>query len=313
MKICVLSGNLGDYDDPVPDVAQVMPDDTQVDIFQLTDRDLPPRPLAMTSRLMAGLPKMFGPNIKPGYDAYIWHDASVSIQSPGTAAWMLDYLWGEPDSLTRSRSLKYGGRERPGFVRHRPADIAIFKHPDRKTVREEWQFVKAKLEAGNRYLVSRYADEWLDQQADAIFTDPEFVDDALYASTAFIYWNTERVRAALKEWWYHKSRYLTHDQLALPYVLQKAGLRVNVIDEHYMKTPYFTFVRKPRRMPIDPSLLEDFERVLVFLYAQEGSAKEKDSIDLLIRISGWPRQRAVEAFDKCKREGLVSQFPWFQS
>jgi hypothetical protein len=240
MRVAILSGNLGSYDEPHPWVEQnFLMEGAALDIFRFDDESFPPRPKAMTSRLMAGMPKMFGWQIRPGYDVYIWIDASCVVSHQNTVQWFLDHLHGAMSPSVFDMQV--------GLPQHYPADFALFRHPDRKTVREEWEFMRRKLAEGNGYLMWRYGGEYLDQQADEIFQDPNFKDDALYASTAFAYRNTERVRSALKEWWYHKSRYLLHDQLALPYVIQKFGCKVNVINEHYMKTPYLTFVRRSKR------------------------------------------------------------------
>ena len=48
----------------------------------------------------------------------------------------------------------------------------------------------------------------------------------------------------MREWWYHTSRYHIVDQLGLPYAIYKAGVQVRIIEQHYMRTPWLTFVRK---------------------------------------------------------------------
>ena len=80
-----------------------------------------------------------------------------------------------------------------------------------------------------------------------ILADKTFVDDSLYSSTAFIYKNTKKVQNILKEWWFHKSRFLIHDQLALPYVVQKGNGKVNIIDENYLRCHYITYTRGRRK------------------------------------------------------------------
>ena len=160
---------------------------------------------------------MFGWELFPGFDYYIWVDASMSVSHPDCAEWFVSKC------------------------EHH--DIAVFRHPDRKTVREEYEFVKEKLEQGNKYLSSRYEGEWLDAQAQSILSNPTFRDENLYASTAFVYKPNNHVKDAFREWWWHKSRYLLHDQLAFPYVLDRAWCNVNVIEESYLKIPYLTYAR----------------------------------------------------------------------
>ena len=51
---------------------------------------------------------------------------------------------------------------------------------------------------------------------------------------------------AFKEWWFHKTRFLLHDQLALPYVLARAKVKVKTIDASIYKLPYWEHTRKRR-------------------------------------------------------------------
>lgn len=194
-RAVVLSANLGSYDPPVAWVDQRSPAGWTVEVHRFTDANFPPRSLAMTSRLQCGIPKMFGWELVPGADLYIWIDASRGLLRPDTAAWFIEHIGG--------------------------AEMLLFLHPERASIRAEFEFVKARMaRPGERYLNSRYAGEWLDAQFAAV-NHPWHVDNRLYASTAFAYRPTLRVQQALGEWWFHKSRYLLHDQLALPFVIRR--------------------------------------------------------------------------------------------
>jgi hypothetical protein len=219
IRVAVINANLGNYDPVVEYVPQKVDSYITVDIFRLNDSSFPPRPKAMTSRLQAGMPKMLGWQFFPGYDYYIWVDTSCTLQNSGSVMWFLHKVIGH--------------------------DFSFFKHPDRDTVYEEYLFVKRKMAEGSKYLCSRYQDEWLDSQMNHILLDKSFVDNKLYASTAFIYRNTVKVQNVLKEWWYHKTRYLLHDQLALPYVTRKC--KVNIIPDNYLKCEYLTYTRNKKR------------------------------------------------------------------
>ena len=175
----------------------------------------------MTSRLQCGIPKWFGWQMVPGYDVYVWIDASC-VPTPDTVPWFLGELgW---------------------------AEIAVFKHPDRGTIREEYEFIKARLgKPGEKYLTSRYRGEWLDEQYQHVASDETYADDRLYASTAFVYTDTPGVRDAFTDVWMGKTRWLLHDQLILPYALDTAGCEVNVIEDNYLKCPALTYVRNKRR------------------------------------------------------------------
>ena len=216
-RLCIISANLGSYDPPCEWVDQAPPAGWQIDLNRLTDESFWPRTLAMTSRLQAGIPKMFGWQLYPGADAYLWVDASRRLCRPDYAAWMIEQL-GE-------------------------AELAIFSHPQRTSVAEEYEFVRGKIAKGNRYLTRRYAGEWLREQMEAIRADNAFADRVLYASTSFIYRATPAVCAAFKDWWHHKSRYLLHDQLALPYVLWRQEVKVAAIAADIYDLTYWEYVR----------------------------------------------------------------------
>lgn len=219
MKVAVISANMGAYDAVVPWPEQVVPAGVQVDVHRLDDRTFPGRELAMTGRLKCGLPKWFGWELRPGYDLYLWVDASRAIV-PDTVAWFL--------------------------ARIGNAELVAFLHPERSTIRAEYEFVKARMaRPGETYLNSRYRGEWLDAQFAAV-NKPWHIDNRLYASTAFLYRPTLPVQKAFKEVWHHKSRYLLHDQLALPYALREHRVKVHERKENIYTLPQLPITRVKR-------------------------------------------------------------------
>lgn len=215
MKVAVVSANLGAYDQEAAWPA-LGPD---VDVVRLTDRNFPPRPLAMTSRLQCGIPKWFGWQFAPCAEVLIWIDASCA-PTERAVSWFLARLG--------------------------TADLAVFRHPERATIQDEYDFMVDRLQRrGETYLTSRYKGEWLDAQYDLIYR-AQAHRLPLYASTAFAYRPRARVQAALAEVFTMKARYLLHDQLALPYVLDKHECLVNVIPDNYLKCEALQFVRKRR-------------------------------------------------------------------
>jgi hypothetical protein len=213
MMIAVISANLGNFDPVVEYVKQSVPCDT----FLFTDDSFPPRVSSMLPRLQARIPKCFGWQMVPDYDYYLWVDSSCALRHEHSVVWFLEHCRG--------------------------ADFAFFKHPERNTIHEEYEFLKKKVGEKNKYLYPRYYNELLEEQMREIESDPLFIDDKLFASTAFIYKNKPETRAMLKEWWYHISRYHTIDQLALPYVLYRSKCKANIINVNYLKTPYLTYTR----------------------------------------------------------------------
>jgi hypothetical protein len=114
--------------------------------------------------------------------------------------------------------------------------MAVFKHPNRNTIQEEADYLRHRLAISCPYISPRYTNEDIDGQLAEI--DPKAV---LYASTSFIYKNSEKTREALKEWWYHISRYHSIDQLSFPWVTR--NLKVNVINKPYMKCGFLEYTR----------------------------------------------------------------------
>jgi Protein of unknown function (DUF616) len=216
MKICILTANLGNFDTPVNPVDQKLPEDSSRIKFQrYTDLEFPPI-TGLTPRLQYRIPKMFGWQMHPGFDYYIWLDGSVTFKREDCAQWFLDQLG--------------------------DADMALFKHPFRNTIQEEVDHIEDHLQKGKPYITSRYKNGLHKEQFADILLDQDYIDDKLYTSTAFIYKDSGRVRDALRIWWLHQSRYFTCDQVALPYAVK--DLDVNMINENQWNTPYLTVVSR---------------------------------------------------------------------
>lgn len=208
MKIAVITANLGDFERKiVENVPQTVPHD----FFRVTDDEFPPRFASMSPRLQARIVKMFGWQMFPGYDLYIWHDGSVYLSHPQSIEWLVRQI----DQY----------------------QIAVLKHPTRSTVQEEADYLKHRLSINCPYITPRYENELIDEQLMEV--NPE---DPLYASTVFVY--KPFATPILKEWWYHTSRYHSIDQLSLPYVLKTSGMSYKVMDENYLKSPYIKYARK---------------------------------------------------------------------
>ena len=210
MKICILTANLGNFDERVDPVEQSVP----ADFYRFTDENFPPRYVSMTPRLQARICKTFGWQMVPGYDMYIWIDGSISLRHPDSVRWLIEKCTG---------------------------DIAVFQHPNRKTVKEEADYLKKRIAQKCDYIIPRYDNELIDEELEAV---SEFPDKYLFASGALVYKNNEKIHAMMKEWWYHISRFHSIDQLGLPYALQKTGCDFTVIPEHYGKISYLTLNKR---------------------------------------------------------------------
>jgi len=218
MRTAIITANTNNFEKDFKYVDQSIP----VDFYLFNDENFPPRYKAITPRLQSKIPKMFGWQLAPGYDYYIWVDGSFAL-SPDTAKWALDQC---------------------------KDDAAFLKHPYRNTIQEENDFIKERIQRAadrkspNRYTYRRYFHELFDEQMTEIQSDKGFIDNLLIASGFFIYKNNEKVHNLMKEWWYFTSRYNLVDQLSLPYAIYKSGCKVTIINEDFMNTPYLKWSRK---------------------------------------------------------------------
>jgi len=212
-KVAVVTANIGGLDKELDPVSQSVP----FDFYRFNDKNFPLRHCSMTPRLQARIVKMFSWQMMPRYGIYLWYDSSCQLANPDSVKWFVEQLKGY--------------------------DLAIFKHPNRNTIKEEADYLKVRLAKKCPYITPRYENELIDEQLAEIFSSDGFVDDKLLASTMMVYRNNHTMQFLMKEWWYHVSRFHSIDQLSLPYAIFKAGCRVNIINEDYQHHPYLKYVR----------------------------------------------------------------------
>jgi len=128
MKILILTANLGDFDKVIESVPQKI-NGIDPSFHTVTDKEFP-QITGLSSRLQYRIPKMFAWQMYPGYDMYLWYDASMSFQNQDSVRWFIEQLGS--------------------------AEIAFFKHPWRATIKEEVDHIEEKLQEGNQYITSRY-------------------------------------------------------------------------------------------------------------------------------------------------------------
>lgn len=216
MKILVHSANLGGIDKMKPHAPQSIPHDWHIS----NDTNFPPRSKAMTPRLQARIPKCFGWQMFPGYDFYMWIDGNLTLKHHDS---LLHFLNGLDDH-----------------------DVVALRHHRRPNIRQEVRYIRKGIRQESRYIVRRYENELLAEEYKAIQADESYVDDLLLLSGAFMYRNTPEVQAAMKEWWYHTSRYHIIDQIGFVYALKSAGLRIKVFEDLYNDCWYLGVQRHGR-------------------------------------------------------------------
>lgn len=218
MKIAILTANLGNFDVNAKDpVKQELPEGVEEIVFhRFTDEDFPPI-TGLTPRLQYRIPKLFGWEMFPNYDVYIWFDSSMSLQRTDCAKWFLEQLG--------------------------DMDMAFFKHPVRRNMRQEVEHIEEKLQENNWYITPRYKNGLHKEQLQLALKSNHFTDNNLYASNVFIYRDNQFSRETLQEWWFQQSRYFTCDQVNLPYAIYLTPLtKVKKIEENVFKIGYTSLV-----------------------------------------------------------------------
>ena len=119
------------------------------------------REKSMMPRLRGKIPKMLVWEDHPGYDYYIWMDASFSLLKSNAIERMIDYCIGW--------------------------DACFFKHPARTSVKQELDFVVELMINDNQYLIERYSGEKMTEQVDFYAKDLTWKDNLLLACGIFIY------------------------------------------------------------------------------------------------------------------------------
>ena len=207
MRTAIISASFLGFDEPHNWEKQ------PADIFRYTEKNFYLRK-AITPHMQSKIPKCFGWQMNPGYDFYIYIDASYQVLK-GMTEFMLSELGDK--------------------------DIAVFPHPERKTIKEECDFLKDR--ANSKYVIKRYSGEFMDAECKEIFDDKGYADDLLLHAAIFIYKNNNITRNMLKEWWYHISRYHLCDQLSFPYVLKNSYCKYWVIPKMIKEVPFVKYER----------------------------------------------------------------------
>lgn len=207
-KILIHTASLGGIDKHNDNLPQSL----SADFYRFDDSNFPLRHKALTARLQAKIPKMFGWQLKPGYDTYLWLDGNITLSNPESLKYFYDQL--------------------------EDYEFLVLRHPTRPNIRQETRYLRKGLREQSRYLVGRYDGEWTPEQSQIFEKDQDYIDDLLVIGGVFMYRPTDKVKEIMKEWWYYTTRYSVFDQLSFTYVLKTSGVRYKVIDENFNKSEY---------------------------------------------------------------------------
>ncbi len=155
-----------------------------------------------------------------GYRWLAWADASLQFRDPS-------FLLREANRLATL----------PPHQR-----VALVPHPDRRTVREEYQYICRKIEVGSEYHRLRYAQEKMTEQMDFFAGRGWNLEARLWCGTIWLIENNDLIARCWDSWWDQNLRYGMMDQLSLPVLLQQFRLEPQVMDFNLWKNPYFDWV-----------------------------------------------------------------------
>jgi len=281
-RVAHISAGIGKDHHPPP-LAKYLPQHgVQLETFLFTEENFPARSKSLSPRMAAKIPKMFMWDLKPGYDFYLWTDASLTFRSPNAARFFVDQL-GEDN------------------------DIVVFTHWS-PSAHAEAEGLRRELARGCPYVGARYADEDLEGEIKALEDDRDFADNAMWSGGAFCYRPTPQIKAAMKEWWYRTSRFHCCDQFALPHVLKNC--RVNVLHLDIYKNDYLRWIRPLNKscsqvtqhwlppLPVGgqahPTVVPEAERIHALVVHQSSNTERVPIVaELEHRVPGLTRVEAL--------------------
>lgn len=114
------------------------------------------------------------------------------------------------------------------------SDIALFKHPERCSVRGEIDVLnKIKLYNSNK-------DARFDQYN--YYKSNGYEDDSLYECGVIIRRNTEKINKMMETWWSYITAWGNRDQISFPYVISKfPDIKASVLVGNVRSHPDFIF------------------------------------------------------------------------
>jgi hypothetical protein len=177
----------------------------------------------MHPRLKGKVPKMLEWKFVDA-DWYVWLDDSFTVIT---------------DTLAED-ILKVAGKNK----------LCLFRHPDRSSIKEEFEFMQKKLSHKSLYLYSRYDGEPIEEQVEHYLNDPSFKDGNLFSMGFFAYHKS--IKPLMLDWFIENVTWSIQDQISFPYVLQKHKAKYSLFEGTFLRNPYVqheltknvTFVKK---------------------------------------------------------------------
>lgn len=189
----------------------------KINKFKFNQKQLPSEKDNHT-RLLAKIPKMLFYKLLPQkYDYYIWLDSKFTIHKH----WLDYILW--------------------LIERNHEAEIITSYHSERKSIKEEYEFLFEYLRKGDQSICTKYNFNEIANQYHFFKKKKNYIDNKLYELTMIIY--SSKIlnkKAFLEEWYSHNYYFSIQDQLSFPYLCYKHKINVKGIEQRVFDMPFVT-------------------------------------------------------------------------
>lgn len=158
---------------------------------------------ALSPRARSKWDRCFMHRARPGYDVYVHTDSTVA--------------WKSPDAVV-------------DFVKNLQGNEWIgFRHPQRDDVLEEAKYIEGRIRGNSAYHINRYAGEDLIGQARHYKQLTRGQMPVMMENTIFAYTSALASRCdVMRDWFAEIMMWTMQDQISLPYVLSKHGVKVRL-------------------------------------------------------------------------------------
>jgi len=220
-RVRLISASFGNTSKEVVISTPLKYKDYTIDLVKYNNTNTESRINSLHPRLKGKIPKMMEWYEYPDYDYYIWIDSRFII---------LDGFFECIFSL----------------IDDHYADLFLFKHNKRSSIKGELDYMKQRMADGVSYLIGRYDGERMEQQVNNYLKDDGFEDTQLFLGGCFMYTKKlveNRDYNLMTDWFLHNTFYSIQDQLSLPYLINKHKVRYrnypyNLMDNIFLQYDY---------------------------------------------------------------------------
>lgn len=193
--------------------------DYTIDLALYNNTNTPSRAASLQSRTKCKIYKMMEWLEYPDYDYYIWVNSKFVI---------LDGFF--------ENMFAYESDE--------DAELFLFNHHMKSSIRSEMDFMKDHMERGDSYVLSRYGGDVMEEQVNKYLANEDYKDDLLFDGGLFMYSRKlveNKEQNFMIDWFLHNVLYSVQDQLWLPYLVKKHKVNFRVYDKNLFNNDFLGF------------------------------------------------------------------------